>query len=79
MMRPISLLCMLLAIGSGLYLYRVKYHAQLLDREINLTLRGADDARARASVPIVPPIEAADELEDDFLLLHGDPCATQVL
>ena len=44
MMRPISLLCMLLAIGSGLYLYRVKYHAQLLDREINLTLRGADDA-----------------------------------
>ncbi len=67
MMRPISLLCMLLAIGSGLYLYRVKYHAQLLDREINLTLRGADDARARAAL-----------VRADYALLN-DPIRLQEL
>ena len=67
MMRPISLLCMLLAIGSGLYLYRVKYHSQLLDREITLTLRGADDARARAAL-----------VRADYALLN-DPIRLQEL
>ena len=67
MMRPISLLCMLLAIGSGLYLYRVKYRAQLLDREITITLRGADDARARAAL-----------VRADYALLN-DPIRLQEL
>lgn len=67
MMRPISLICMLLAIGSGLYLYRVKYRAQMLDREINLTLKSADDLRARAAL-----------LRADYALLN-DPIRLQEL
>lgn len=67
MMRPISLLCMLLAIGSGLHLYRVKYRAQVLDREIQATLRAADDTRARAGL-----------LRADYALLN-DPIRLQEL
>ncbi len=67
MMRPISLLCMLLAIGSGLYLYRVKYTAQMLDREIHATLRAADETRARAGL-----------LRADYALLN-DPIRLQEL
>jgi len=66
-MRPISLLCMLLAIGSGLYLYRVKYRAQMLDREIHATLRAADETRARAGL-----------LRADYALLN-DPIRLQEL
>jgi len=66
-MRPISLLCMLLAIGSGLYLYRVKYRAQMLDREIHATLRTADETRARAGL-----------LRADYALLN-DPIRLQEL
>ena len=67
MMRPLSLICMLLAVGSGLYLYRVKYRAQLLDREISHTLKSADDARARAAL-----------LRADYALLN-DPIRLQEL
>lgn len=66
-MRPISLLCMLLAVGSGLYLYRVKYRAQVLDREIQVTLREADDTRTRAGL-----------LRADYALLN-DPIRLQEL
>jgi len=34
MIRPFTCVCILLAGGSGLYLYQVKHRAQLLDREI---------------------------------------------
>ena len=67
MMRPFSLLCMLLAIGSGLYLYRVKYRAQMLDREIYVTLKAADEVRAHAAL-----------LYADYQLLN-DPIRLQEL
>jgi hypothetical protein len=67
MMRPFAVLCLLLAIGSGLYLYRVKYASTLLDREITVTLKAADDARARAAM-----------LRADYALLN-DPIRLQEL
>ncbi len=42
MIRPFTCVCMLLAAGSGLYLYQTKHRAQLLDREIARTLKQID-------------------------------------
>ena len=67
MMRPLSLVCMLVAVLSGLYLYRTKYRAQMLDREINQTLKLADDSRARSGM-----------LRADYALLN-DPIRLQEL
>jgi hypothetical protein len=67
MMRPLSIICMLLAIGSGLYLYRTKHRAQMLDREITATLRQADEVRARGGL-----------LRADYALLN-DPIRLQEL
>ena len=50
MIRPFTCICMLLAGGSGLYLYQSKHTAQLLDREIARTVKLADAARERAGV-----------------------------
>jgi hypothetical protein len=50
MIRPVTCVCMLLAAGSGLYLYQSKHRAQLLDREIARTLKEADVARDRIGV-----------------------------
>lgn len=43
MIRPFTLICAMLAIGSGLYLYQTKHRAQLLDRQIH-QIREATDA-----------------------------------
>jgi hypothetical protein len=50
MIRPVTFVCMLLAAGSGLYLYQEKHRAQLLDREIAATVHAADAARERSGV-----------------------------
>ena len=50
MIRPLTCICMLLAGGSGLYLYQAKHQAQMLDREIARTLKAADAARERIGV-----------------------------
>jgi len=50
MIRPLTCICMLLAGGSGLYLYQAKHRAQMLDREIERTLRATDAARDRIGV-----------------------------
>jgi hypothetical protein len=50
MIRPFTCLCLLLAAGSGLYLYQSKHQAQLLDREINRTMQAADAARQRSGL-----------------------------
>lgn len=50
MMRPVTCLCILLAGGSGLYVYQAKHQAQLLDREISRVVKQADAARERAGV-----------------------------
>ncbi len=50
MIRPITCICLLLAGGSGLYLYQSKHEAQMLDREIERTMRATDAARDRIVV-----------------------------
>jgi hypothetical protein len=48
--RPFTCICMLLAAGSGLYLYQSKHQALMLDREISKTLSAVDAARQRSSL-----------------------------
>lgn len=50
MIRPLTCVCMLLAGGSGLYLYQSKHQAQMLDREIARTSKATDAARERIGV-----------------------------
>ena len=45
MVRPLTCICFLLAVGSGAYLYLTKYEAQLLDRQIEKTLKETDALR----------------------------------
>lgn len=47
MIRPFTIVCMLMAVGSGLYLYQCKHQAQVLDRQIARTIRQTDEARDR--------------------------------
>ena len=47
MMRPVTCFSLLVALGAGLYLYQEKHTAQLLDRDINKTMKLADQARDR--------------------------------
>ncbi len=46
-MRPLTCICMLMAAGSGLYLYQTKHRSQLLDREIAHTYKQIDQTRER--------------------------------
>ena len=50
MIRPFTLICMLSAFGSGLYLYQSKHQAQMLDREIGRTLKQIDATRDRTGM-----------------------------
>ena len=50
MMRPITCLSLMVAMGAGLYLYQVKHRAQLLDRDINRVVKLADAARDRTGL-----------------------------
>ncbi len=50
MIRPFTCLCLMIAGGSGLYLYTAKHDAQMLDREISKLSRQAQDSRARAAM-----------------------------
>ena len=50
MIRPLTCICMLLAGGSGLYLYQAKHQAQMLDREVARTSKATDTARERIGV-----------------------------
>ena len=47
MIRPFTVVCMLMAVGSGLYLYQCKHQAQVLDREIARTIKQTEAARER--------------------------------
>lgn len=47
MIRPFTFICMIGALGSGLYLYQCKHQAQMLDREIARTLKQTDATRDR--------------------------------
>jgi hypothetical protein len=50
MIRPFTLICLLLACGSGLYLYSAKHRVQMIDREIEKTVRATDDLREQSRV-----------------------------
>jgi hypothetical protein len=50
MIRPFTLVCFLLACGSGLYLYSAKHRAQLIDREIEKTVRATEELREQSRV-----------------------------
>ncbi len=67
MIRPATLICMVLAAGSGLYLYQVKHQAQLLDEQIARILKDTDHARQRTG-----------ELMAEYALLN-DPSRLQDL
>lgn len=47
MIRPFTLVCMLMAGASGLYLYQTKHRAQVLDRDIVRTVKQTEQARER--------------------------------
>jgi hypothetical protein len=50
MIRPFTCVCVLLAAGSGLYMYQAKHRTLMLDRQIADVLKQADAARARTAV-----------------------------
>lgn len=50
MIRPFTLICMVMAGGSGLYLYQSKHQAQVLDREIAKTVKQTETTRERISM-----------------------------
>lgn len=50
MIRPFTCLTLLLAGGSGLFLYSEKHQAQLLDRDTAKLVRSAQENRSRASM-----------------------------
>jgi hypothetical protein len=47
MIRPFTCLSLVAALGAGLYLYQEKHRAQMLDREINRTVKQAEQERDR--------------------------------
>jgi hypothetical protein len=50
MIRPFTLVCMLMAGGAGLYLYQAKHRSQMLDREIGKTIKQTEQTRERISM-----------------------------
>jgi len=74
MIRPITCLCFLLACGSGLYLYQSKHRVQLLDRQIEDTVRGTDKLREQIRVlhaewTLLNDPQRLQTLADQFLAL----------
>ena len=50
MIRPATLMCALLAFGSGLYLYQAKHRAQMLDRDIARVVADTHAAHERITM-----------------------------
>ncbi len=74
MIRPFTLLCFLLACGSGLYLYQSKHRVQMIDREIEKTTRATDALREqmkilRAEWALQGDLQRLQVLADQFLNL----------
>jgi hypothetical protein len=47
MFRPLTFVTLVMACGSGLYLYQVKHQAQVLDKQIERTVKAIDAARSQ--------------------------------
>ena len=50
MIRPFTVLCLLLAAGAGLYLYQAKQRTLQLDRRIDVVLRETEQVRAKTAM-----------------------------
>ena len=50
MIRPVTCVCFVLACASGLYLYQAKHRVQVLDREIERTVRATDELREQTRI-----------------------------
>ncbi len=50
MIKPFTCLCLLAALGSGLYLYSEKHRTALLDRDIGRVIRQTEAAHARTGL-----------------------------
>ncbi len=50
MIKPFTILCLLLAAGSGLYLYQAKQRTLQLDRQIDAVLRETEQVRAKTAM-----------------------------
>jgi hypothetical protein len=48
MFRPLTFVTLVLACGSGLYLYQVKHQAQMLDKQIDRAVKAIEATRAQA-------------------------------
>jgi len=48
MIRPITVICWILALGAGLYLYRAKHEVELMDKHIEQIAKETNDIRAES-------------------------------
>src|SRR5580700_4415514 len=48
MIRPITVVCWLLALGAGFYLYLAKHEVELMDKHIEQVARATTDTRAES-------------------------------
>ena len=74
MIRPVTCICFLLAGASGLYLYQSKHRVQVLDREIEQTVRATDAMREQIRVlhadwTLMNDPQRLQALADQFLSL----------
>ena len=74
MIRPITLVCFLLACASGLYLYQEKHRVQMIDREIEKTVHATDAIREQTRVlhaewTLLNDPQRLQALADQFLSL----------
>ena len=75
MIRPFTLLCGVFAAGTMLYLYQTKHQAQVLDRQIAVTLKAADETKARigmlrAEYQLLNDPTRLQDLSDKYLSLR---------
>ena len=48
MIRPITVICWILALSAGLYLYRAKHEVELMDKHIEQIAKETNDIRAES-------------------------------
>jgi hypothetical protein len=76
MIRPVTCVCFLLACGSGLYVYQAKHRVQLIDRDIEKTVRGTEalveqTRVAHAEWTLLNDPQRLQALADQFLKLKN--------
>jgi hypothetical protein len=74
MIRPITLVCFLLACASGLYLYQEKHRVQMIDRDIEKTVHATETIREQTRVlhaewTLLNDPQRLQSLADQFLSL----------